>query len=82
MRKAPDQLDSPGASKRGEPNPMVLVGAGVELGGVVAVLTLGGWWLDARWDTEPWLMFAGLAVGLVGGTYNVWRIAKRFFSDL
>ena len=89
----PDETDQPDqehgrptpsvkAAKGEEANPMALLGAGMELGGVIAVLTLLGWWLDGKWGTEPWLMLTGLSVAVVGGTYNVWRIAKRFFSDI
>ena len=56
------------------------MGAGLELGMTTALLTVGGWWLDQRWRPEPWLMIAGLAIGLIGGTYNVWRIGKRYFA--
>jgi F0F1-type ATP synthase assembly protein I len=64
-----------------EPSPWPLVGAGVELGGVVAILALAGHWLDGRWHTGPWLVLAGLAIGLVGGTYNLWKQGQRFFGD-
>jgi len=62
-----------------KPNPLALLGAGVELGGVVALLTLGGWWLDGKAGTEPWLMLSGAGIGIVGGLYNLWRQGKRFF---
>ena len=63
-----------------EPNPWSLAGVGLEFGGVVVVLTLTGHWLDARWNTGPWLMLTGLGVGLIGGTYNLWRQGRRFFD--
>ena len=53
----------------------------MEMGFVVGALMIGGWWLDEKFGTEPWWMFTGLAVGLIGGTYNVWRAGKRFFGD-
>ena len=68
-------------AQRAEPNSMALAGAGLEIGLAVAGLTLVGWWLDGRWGTRPWLMLAGLAVAIVGGTYNVWKIGRSFFDD-
>ena len=59
---------------------MSMAGMGVELAGIVAVLTLGGWWIDQKWDTEPWLMLVGLVIGSVGGMYNLYRRGKRFFQ--
>lgn len=61
------------------PNPMALLGAGVELAASVVVLTLAGWWADGKLGTEPWLLLTGLALGMVGGTYKLWRLGKRFF---
>jgi F0F1-type ATP synthase assembly protein I len=74
--------DQPPAPKSGRdgPNPMSLLGAGVELAAVVGIGTLGGWWLDAKCGTTPWLMIAGLAIGLVGEVYKLWRIGRRFFD--
>ena len=66
--------------KGDEPNPMALVGVGFELAGVVAVMTLGGWWLDGKFGTRPWLMIIGLVISVTGGLYNLWRQGKRFFD--
>jgi F0F1-type ATP synthase assembly protein I len=65
----------------GGPKPMSLAGAGLELCGAVLVLTLGGWWLDAKWGSSPWLMIGGLIVGTTGGLYNLWRRGSRFFKS-
>ena len=59
---------------------MVLAGMGLELGMVTAALTLGGWWLDQKFATEPWLMLLGLAIGMIGGTYKMYRIGKKSFD--
>lgn len=59
---------------------MALAAAGMELGLVVAGLALAGWWADGRWGTRPWLMLTGLAAGLIGGTYNVWKIGRSYFK--
>lgn len=59
---------------------MRLVGAGAELAGVVAIMTLGGWWLDGKFNTHPWLILTGLAVSLVGGIYKLWRLGRASFD--
>ena len=65
--------------KASDPNPLSLMGAGIELAGAVGGLALLGWWLDSKWSTGPWLMCIGLAMGLIGGTYKLWCMGKRFF---
>lgn len=77
MPRRPPPNDAP----RREPSPMALMGSGVEFAGVVVLLTLGGWWLDGKWDTSPWFMLAGLLVGTVGGMYRLYLEGKRFFRN-
>lgn len=80
--KPPDDKSghpSSGRRARQDANPLLMMGAGVELAGVVLVMALGGWWLDGKLGTGPWLMVAGVGVGTVGGIYNLYRIGKRFF---
>jgi len=67
-------------SSEPEPSYLQVMGAGLELAGVIAVLVLAGHWLDGRWGTGPWLTLAGLAFGLVGGVYRLWRIGQRYFN--
>jgi len=62
-------------------SPMVMAGAGLELGVSIAGLMLLGSWLDQKLDTDPWLMLSGLAMALIGGTYTVWRVSKRVFDN-
>jgi F0F1-type ATP synthase assembly protein I len=69
-----------GDGKRREPNPLVLGGAAAEMGLVVAALTALGWWADGKLGTRPWLTLAGAAMGIIGGLYNLWRTARRFFD--
>lgn len=67
------------ASKKSEPNPWLLLGAGFELAGLVVILTLLGYWLDTRWQTSPWLLLTGATLGCIGGFYQLWQLARRFF---
>ncbi len=47
--------------------------AGFELTGAVAGFTLVGSWFDHHYHSYPWGILIGLALGLVGGTYNLIR---------
>ena len=53
----------------------------MELAAVIGVLTYAGWWLDGRYGTSPWLALTGVALGLIGGTYNVLKASQRYFDD-
>jgi len=33
-----------------------------------------GWWLDGRFGTKPWLLLAGLILGMIGGFVNFFRL--------
>jgi len=50
-----------------------LSGIGIELAAAVAGFTLAGYWWDRHFHTGPWGLLIGLALGLVGGTYNLIR---------
>lgn len=48
----------------------------------MAVTVVGGLyvgkWLDSLWGTSPWLMLAGIILGLVAGIMGIIEITKRF----
>lgn len=54
-----------------------LSGIGVELLAAIAGFTLIGYWLDRKFDTEPWGLLIGALLGVIGGMYNVIRQALR-----
>ena len=62
-------------SNRREVRGMRFVGLGLEFAAAVAGLTLFGYWIDARLETQPWGLLIGAGVGLVGGMYNMVRVA-------
>ncbi len=63
-----------------DPTVAGLATTGLELGLVVAVLAVGGWWLDGKFGTTPWLFVTGTAIGIVGGLYKFVRISRSFFD--
>ncbi|HXU44787.1 MAG TPA: AtpZ/AtpI family protein [Thermoanaerobaculia bacterium] len=48
-------------------------GIGIELAAAVAGLSLAGYWVDRHYGSGPWGLLIGLALGLIGGTYNLVR---------
>ncbi len=50
---------------------------GLEMG----IAVLGGLWLgnklDNRWDTAPWLLLTGIALGMAIAMYSAWRTLKK-----
>ena len=41
----------------------------------MGVLGLAGHWLDRRWGTGPWLLLAGLLLGMAAGFVSFLRVA-------
>jgi F0F1-type ATP synthase assembly protein I len=50
---------------------------GLELGLSVVLCVVLGLWADARLDTKPWLMLAGLGLGLAAGFRSLLRNIAR-----
>lgn len=46
---------------------------GIQLAATVIILFYAGYWADDYFATRPWLMIAGLAVGVVSGFYNFFK---------
>jgi F0F1-type ATP synthase assembly protein I len=55
-------------------------GIGFELVAAVAGFTLIGFWIDRHYNSRPWGTLIGLALGCVGGFYNLWRDTSRAFA--
>lgn len=49
----------------------------MEMAVAPVLVTLVGWWLDRRYGTSPWLVLAGLAVGLTVAVRAVKRAIKE-----
>ncbi len=58
-----------------------LAGVGVEYAAAVAGFGLIGWWIDQRWQTKPWGVVIGAALGLTGATYNLIRSSLAAFEE-
>ena len=44
----------------------------------LALLPLGGFWLDRQFGTTPWLTFVGVALGLLTAGLDFYRLTKQF----
>jgi F0F1-type ATP synthase assembly protein I len=52
-----------------------LLGMGFEFAAAVAGFTLVGVWVDRHYGHAPWGVISGVALGLIGGMYNLIREA-------
>ena len=57
-------------------------GVGIEFAAAVAGFALLGYWVDLRYETSPWGVLIGVALGLIGGTYNLIRESMAAFKKL
>lgn len=57
------------------------IDASWQLIGSVGLGALGGWWLDGRLGTRPWLLVAGAAFGLVAGMISFLRVVSRLAAN-
>jgi F0F1-type ATP synthase assembly protein I len=64
----------PGGSGPPPRPPWAYVGLGFEIVVPIVLGLLAGWWLDERWGTGPWLMMAGVLLGIGAGFYNFFRV--------
>jgi hypothetical protein len=46
-------------------------GLGIKYAGTIVGFTLIGLWLDTKLGTRPWLLLAGIFLGLAGGFYSL-----------
>jgi hypothetical protein len=80
-RNERDAGSSPGPFKGAAPGGYGLIGIGFEF--AVSVIAFGamGWGLDRRWNTSPWLLLVGLALGFSGGLYLLIKSGRQAFKD-
>ena len=47
----------------------------------LALMPLGGFWLDRQFGTTPWLTFVGVALGLLTAGLDFYRLTKQFSTS-
>ncbi|MCE2502488.1 MAG: AtpZ/AtpI family protein [Chlorobi bacterium] len=52
-----------------------LLGIGIQLTATILAFAALGWWLDTKFETQPWLLLAGLVFGATGGMMSFIRTA-------
>ncbi|MDF1564536.1 MAG: AtpZ/AtpI family protein [Deltaproteobacteria bacterium] len=50
---------------------------GWTMAGALTIFTLGGYWLDKKWGTTPWLTITGALLGITSGMVELFRTVKR-----
>ena len=54
---------------------------GIEMCAAVGFGTWGGWWVDKKLGTTPWLMWFGIVVGFGAAVKTVQRVIRDFKRD-
>ncbi|MEE2659735.1 MAG: AtpZ/AtpI family protein [Candidatus Latescibacterota bacterium] len=57
-----------------------LLVAGIQFAATVLICIAGGWWLDQRFQTSPWLLLAGGLFGSVAAFYHFYQVVMRVSS--
>jgi len=52
------------------------VSFGLNFATYVVVFSLGGYYLDRRFDSAPTLFLLGFAFGTAGGGYELWKLVR------
>ena len=55
----------------------VFLGMGMSVAVTVGAGTFLGYWADSHWHTAPWLLVAGMLVGLVAAVMSVVALIRR-----
>jgi len=76
LEGAPDVLIGPRGGRRLNVL-MRMASVGIELSVSTVIGLLGGRWLDGKLGTDPWLMIAGLLLGVFAGFRSLIRTARR-----
>lgn len=54
---------------------------GFDFAASVLLLTYLGYWLDKKYDTQPWLTITGAMVGAFLGYYTFWKGLKHIEEE-
>ena len=58
------------------PQDLKPLGIGIELSALIGGFAYGGYWLDERWGTGPWLLLVGVCLGTFGGGWHALKMAN------
>ncbi|MEE8473082.1 MAG: AtpZ/AtpI family protein [Dehalococcoidia bacterium] len=53
-----------------------IIGIGWFIAASIVLGALGGWWLDSKLDTKPWLALLGVTLGTVVAMFGVYRMLR------
>jgi F0F1-type ATP synthase assembly protein I len=53
------------------------IGLGGEIAGAVVGGVAVGWWMDRRFDTDPWLTVLGAMLGIIVALYQLIKISSK-----
>ncbi|MBM7866561.1 hypothetical protein GTO89_08930 [Heliobacterium gestii] len=54
---------------------------GAEFAASVFIGFTAGRYADKAWGTDPWLMLAGVLLGIAGGFFGVYYLVTAFFKE-
>lgn len=54
---------------------------GAQFAASVFIGFIAGRYADAYWGTDPWLMLAGVFLGVAGGFFGVYHLVTSFYKD-
>lgn len=57
------------------------LGLGLEIAVAMTTPILVGYWLDLKWSTSPWMLFAGVGIGLVLMAVIFSRVIRKLNSE-
>ena len=70
-------MSLPGNDKRKRREGMVqagmMLGAGLQFAVTIMIATAGGWWLDGKLSTSPFLLIAGMLFGATAAFYHLYK---------
>jgi len=57
---------------------VVLSALGIEVSSAIAIGALIGYWLDGKFQTQPWLLILFTGFGIAAAVKAVWRELKKY----
>ena len=74
-------VNSGNSGFRGYAKAYQIIAASMQFAVAVILMLFLGMWLDGKFDTSPWLMLTGLAVGFTAGFYSFLRSVRKLAKD-